>query len=97
MPGGRIKKGECMIEELFQAIDQKNTETFVRYLHPDAVFRFGNQPAVTGHDAIRDYVSGFLASVKLISHRIDAVWSSEQGMVCHLHAYGWFAVVGTFL
>jgi len=72
-----------MIEGLFKSIDEKNTAQFMSYLHPQAVFRFGNQPEVKGTEAVSAYVAGFLASVKAISHSIEVVWPAEQGIVCH--------------
>ena len=39
-----------MIKALFDAIDARDIASFGRFLAPDCVFRFGNQPPVAGFD-----------------------------------------------
>ena len=74
-----------MTGELFRSIDEKDLQGFVSLLAQDCVFRFGNQPAVTGVNAIEDYVAGFFESIALLSHEIIASWDIPGGVVCHGH------------
>ena len=56
--------------ELFAAIDRKDTEAFVGCLTPDALFRFGSAPGVTGRDAVAAAVGGFFDSIAGLSHTV---------------------------
>lgn len=57
------------ILELFKCIDTMDADKFVTYITEDGQFRFGNAPAVTGKQAIRDAVYDFFKSIKSISHK----------------------------
>jgi ketosteroid isomerase-like protein len=70
------------IEGLFEAIDAKDTDSFLTYLTDDAVFRYGSQDAVKGRAAIGDYVSGFFSTLKGLRHRITGTWERENSLVC---------------
>ncbi len=71
------------MQALFQTIDNQDSEAFAQWLAEDASFRFGNQPAVVGRDAIRDYVQGFFASLQALSHQLEQQWTTADGVVCH--------------
>jgi len=62
------------IKALFRAIDAKDSAAFASFLNGDAVFRFGNAPAVAGRDAIRAAVEGFFGSIKSLAHRAPDIW-----------------------
>jgi ketosteroid isomerase-like protein len=70
------------LDRLFAAIDAKDTEAFLSYLTKDAVFRFGSAPESSGHDAIRDGVNGFFASIAGSRHAIRKVINSDSTLVC---------------
>jgi len=72
-----------MLKELFNAIDRKDTEGFLAFLSADCVFRFGNIPAVTGTEAIREFVGGFFDSITGLSHDIQSHWATADGLGCH--------------
>ena len=74
-----------MISELFSSIDSKDPQGFAAFLAPDCVFRFGNQPEVSGEGAIEAYVAGFFDSIAAVSHEISASWDLPEGVVCHGH------------
>jgi ketosteroid isomerase-like protein len=67
---------------LFAAIDAKDTEIFLSFLTEDAVFRFGSAPEAIGHDAIREGVDGFFASIAGSKHSIGNVIKSGSTLVC---------------
>ena len=41
---------------LFAAVDGKNTAAFLKFLTPDAEFRFANAPPAFGHAAVGESV-----------------------------------------
>lgn len=47
------------VTELFASIDRKDSAAFVSFLTDDGQFRFGNQAAATGREAIAAAVEGF--------------------------------------
>jgi ketosteroid isomerase-like protein len=70
------------VNELFAAIDRKDTKRFVEFLTEDAVFRFGSAPPVEGHAAIADAVDGFFTSIASCRHAVHEVWSAPQTFAC---------------
>lgn len=72
-----------MINALFAAIDAKDSQTFSDFLTDDCVFRFGNQAAVEGLEAVQAYVTYFFDSVQALSHTLLQQWETEDGVVCH--------------
>ena len=72
-----------MITELFSAIDSKNVKSFMTFLSPDCVFKFGNMPEVVGTEAINAFVAGFFDSIDSLSHEIKDSWDIPGGLICH--------------
>ena len=70
------------LESLFAAIDRQDTEGFLAFLSPDAVFRFGSASPLRGHDAIRDGVNGFFASIAESRHELKNVLGDGATVVC---------------
>ena len=68
------------IEQLFAAIDRKDADGFAASLSDDAVFRYGSNPPVQGMESIRAYVAGFFQSIKALSHRVIAVYDSDDAL-----------------
>lgn len=71
------------IKELFKSIDQKDTVSFCSYLTEDAVFRFGNAPAVKRKEEIESAIEGFFNSIHSLSHDVDNIWEFENNVVCN--------------
>lgn len=71
------------IAGLFQAIDARDVEAFCGYLSEDAVFRFGNAPAVQGREAIREAVGGFFGAIAGLRHTVAESWMTEEAVICH--------------
>ena len=69
--------GEALLRELFTAIDAMDSERFVRSLKPDAVFRFGSAPPVTGRDAVRDAVGNFFSSIAGLRHALTTTFNDN--------------------
>ena len=71
------------MKNLFQAIDNKDTETFAGYLSANAKFRFGNAPEVHGRDNIVAVVNAFFNSVSSLSHTLTETWRPPGAVICH--------------
>lgn len=72
----------ALLESLFAAIDARDTARFLEFLSPDAVFRFGSAPAVTGHQAIGEAVGGFFASIAGVKHSLRMTMRDGETLVC---------------
>ena len=70
------------LDRLFRTIDSKDAEGFAAFLSDDSVFRFGNAPAVSGRDAVKDAVSGFFDTIDGLSHSVMHVWRDGASLVC---------------
>jgi ketosteroid isomerase-like protein len=70
------------VRRLFAAVDAKDTEMFLSFLHDDARFRFGNAPAVTGKDAIRAALAAFFGSIRGLRHEIPYIWFQAETIIC---------------
>lgn len=70
------------VREVFQAVDAKDAARFVTYLTPDAVFRYANNPPVTGHDAIENGVAQFFQAVKSLRHVVSTTWAVDDMVFC---------------
>jgi ketosteroid isomerase-like protein len=70
------------LERLFAAIDSRDTDAFLAFLTGDAAFRFGSSPELRGHDAIRQGVDGFFASIAGSTHALKNVLEKDATLVC---------------
>ncbi len=71
-----------LLDDLFESIDGKNTERFLRFLTDDAVFRFGSGPEVRGRDAIRDAVNQFFSTIDGCRHVLHNILADDGMLVC---------------
>lgn len=67
---------------LFAAIDAQDAKGFLRFLTPDAQFRFGNVPTIAGHEAIDAAVSGFFAAIAACEHQLLRTWNGTRSAAC---------------
>jgi len=70
------------ITNLFQSIDEMNTDKFITFLTDDAVFKFGNLPTVEGRGKIKEAVKEFYASINALSHEIINIWEHSDNIIC---------------
>lgn len=75
---------EQLIRKVLAAADSRNPALFVTHLSDDVMFRFGNAPAVVGHEAVAkalemlfDYVS-FMRHDLVGVHACGDVWAVEM-------------------
>jgi ketosteroid isomerase-like protein len=67
---------------LFAAVDGKNTSAFLKFLTPDAEFRFANAPAAFGHAAVGESVEGFFGAIGSSAHTLNRTWQDEDSAIC---------------
>lgn len=70
------------LDGLFASIDEMNVERFVRFLTPDATFRFGSAAPAKGEDEIREAVEGFFASISGCRHVLGKIIAGDGTLVC---------------
>ena len=70
------------LDDLFTAIDAKDTERFLGFLTDEASFRFGSAPAVQGKEAIHSAVDGFFSSIAGLSHDLARSVAEDDVVVC---------------
>ena len=68
--------------KLFVSIDAMDTEGFLAFLAPDAEFRYGSAPPITGHDGIREAIDGFYSSIAALSHDVRRIVADDDTVVC---------------
>jgi ketosteroid isomerase-like protein len=69
-------------ERIFAVIDAGDAAGFVRFLTPDAQFRFANAPTVVGGEAIRAAAAGFFSAIASSRHRLLRTWNGSATAVC---------------
>lgn len=72
------------IRELFRTIDSMNAEAFAAFLTEDAVFQFGNWPAVAGRAGAREAVAQFFGTIAGLAHEIIGIWQDGDVVTCRL-------------
>ncbi len=72
---------KAWIQQLGKTIDAKDADGFAKYLTATGVFRFGNQPAVQGRAAVRDYVAQFFTMIKASQHQMDCFWEKDNNVI----------------
>lgn len=69
-------------ERLFARIDAGDAAGFVKFLTPDAKFRFGNAPELLGSESISGALMGFFAAISSSQHRLLDFWATERSVGC---------------
>lgn len=70
------------VARLFAAIDARDVDRFVAFLHPEVEFQFGNAAPIRGIESTRAAVAAFFASVADLQHRVDDVWQIDAQHTC---------------
>lgn len=70
------------VEDLFGAIDAKDTRRFLEFLAPNATFTFGSAAAVQGHDEIEAAVDAFFASIDALKHELGQTVATGSTVIC---------------
>ncbi len=69
------------LESIGKAIDSLDAGKFAEFLTDDCVFRFGNQPEVTGREATREYVAAFFGMIAGCSHKVVDYFTKDNTVV----------------
>jgi hypothetical protein len=69
------------LESIGASIDSLEADKFVQFLTDDCIFRFGNQPEVSGKTATRDYVDAFFKMIGGCKHKVIDYWKREDSVV----------------
>lgn len=69
------------IKDLFNSIDEMNSEKFVSFFAEDGAFVFGNNPAANGKENVYQMVDGFFKSIKAISHKDLRTWQDQDRVI----------------
>lgn len=70
------------LDDLFSAIDAKDTARFLTFLTGNASFRFGSAPPAVGSEAIREAVDGFFSTIAASSHALTAIIREGDTLIC---------------
>ena len=70
------------LDDLFKAVDAKDTERFLGFLTDQAIFRFGSTPSVQGKEAIRAAVDGFFSTIAGCRHVLARTVAEGAVMIC---------------
>jgi len=72
------------INELFEAIDNRDAIKFATYISEDGKFTFGNAPSMIGRDNIRAGVGAFFDSITGLKHSLSKILFTDN----HIVTYG---------
>ena len=70
------------LDDLFAAVDAKDTERFLGFLTAEASFRFGSAPAVEGRGVIHSAVDGFFSTISGLSHDLIRIVAENSVVFC---------------
>jgi len=82
MTGDGCEVSVGWLEDLFDSVDAQDTPRFVGFLSPDAEFRFGSAPAVSGTAQIAAAVDGFFSTIAGCRHRLGNTWIEDGTIAC---------------
>jgi ketosteroid isomerase-like protein len=68
----------------FAAIDALDGDTFVSYLSPDVVFRFGNHDPVKGRQAVKEASEGFWTTIEGLTHHILDIYDDGDTAIAKI-------------
>lgn len=72
----------ALLNDLFAAIDAKETGRFVDFLTEDASFRFGSSPPALGRENIRAAVDGFFSTIAASRHTLSRSMREDGALIC---------------
>ena len=70
------------LDELFAAVDDMDTDTFLTFLSDDVSFRFGSAPVAEGKQAVGEAVSAFFGAISGLRHTIARSWGADDTLAC---------------
>lgn len=70
------------VSQLFQSIDDKDTDRFTAHLSPNVSFRFGNAETVQGREAVAAMIDPFFQAIAGLRHDLIEVWEVDKSAIC---------------
>lgn len=70
------------LQQLFSAIDAKDTAGFLAHLSPHVHFRFGNAPALQQREQVGESVSYLFQAIAGLRHQLHEVWEVDGTTIC---------------
>lgn len=70
------------LDDLFKAVDAKDTDRFLGFLTDQASFRFGSASPAIGKEAIRAAVDGFFSTIAASQHVLSRIVAEEDVIIC---------------
>lgn len=65
------------LDDTMAAIDAMDADGFLAGLSTDVVLTFGNAPAATGHDQVREACTQLWSTISGVRHRVQDLWNPE--------------------
>jgi ketosteroid isomerase-like protein len=82
MPDDAFQPDRAWWGRLFAVIDARDAPGFLSLLTPDAQFRFGNAPMITGTEQIGAAVTAFFAAIAACHHQLLMTWHAGATIAC---------------
>ena len=79
----RCMTSDEMFKELFNSIDEMDSEKFVSFVDPEGVFIFGSWPPVVGREGIKGDVDQFFGTIKGLKHTLIKTWQVGDDVIVH--------------
>jgi len=70
------------LNDLFTAIDAKDTERFLGFLTAEASFRFGSAAPAQGRSEVRAAVDGFFSTIAGCKHVLNRIVAEDGVTIC---------------
>jgi ketosteroid isomerase-like protein len=70
--------GPEWVRAYFQEVDRMNPDGLLAWYGDAPTFRFANQPAAEGRDAILQVLQQFYASIKEMRHKPLGIWTDAE-------------------
>lgn len=67
------------VHNYFKTVDTLDADAIVAHFTDDSSFRFSNQPAAIGKQAVRDSLAQFFATIQAMHHEKAGLWLGEDG------------------
>ncbi len=72
------------IKHLIKLFEAMKVDEFLSLLTEDAEYRFGNYPAVTGPEGIREFAKPVMQMFKTVTHDIKDMWEFGDKVICEM-------------
>jgi len=71
------------VNDLFQAVDEGDVDSFVQFMTEDVHFRAGSNEPLKGREAVREDISGLLSSIKGMRHVLSKTLVHDDIVVAY--------------